>query len=55
VETLLLDFEVLDGAAPRVEPMVRRALAGGATVAPVSPGAGGILAGSEGVAAILRY
>jgi hypothetical protein len=55
VETLLIDFEVLDGAAPRVEPIVRRALSGGAAVAPVSPAAGGILASSEGVAAILRY
>jgi hypothetical protein len=55
VETLLLDFEVLDGAAPRVEPIVRGALAGGAAVAPVSPAAGGVLAGSGGVAAILRY
>jgi Bacterial archaeo-eukaryotic release factor family 10 len=55
VETLLLDLEVLDGAAPRVEPIVRRAISGGAAVAPVSPVAGGILAASDGVAAILRY
>jgi hypothetical protein len=55
VETLLLDFEALDGTAPRVEPLVRHALCGGADVAPVSPAAGGILAGSGGVAAILRY
>jgi hypothetical protein len=55
VETLLLDLEVLDGAAPRVEPIVRQALSSGAAVAPVTPAAGGLLASSEGVAAILRY
>jgi hypothetical protein len=55
VERLLLDFGALEGAAPRIEPLVRRALSGGAAVTPVSPGASGILASSEGVAAILRY
>jgi len=55
VEHLLLDGGSADGAAASFERLVRAALATDAAVTCVSPGAAGALAGSDGVAALLRY
>ena len=54
VEHLLFDFGA-DGSAPDVEPLIRAALATDAAITWVAPAASGLLADSDGVAALLRY